>query len=225
MSLAVGVIGTGVMGAEHARILRERTSGAHLAAVCDADPARAVAAARGARTFSDPHALIASDDVQALVIASPDATHAEYTLAAIEARKAVLCEKPIAVTAADGLRIVEAEVALAGHLQDAEHDGRRPNPWTAAPSIVGMSLAIKGPETMTSTASLALTKDRGAIDPFERRMRRQACQKSDKDHAGEIATGDRLHCIRSESPAAELLCDRQLPSREPPHDRASSMRS
>ena len=116
MSLAVGVIGAGVMGAEHARILRERTSGAHLAAVCDADPARAAAVARGARTFSDPHALIVSDDVQALVIASPDATHAEYTLAAIEARKAVLCEKPIAATAADGLRIVEAEVALGRRL-------------------------------------------------------------------------------------------------------------
>jgi myo-inositol 2-dehydrogenase/D-chiro-inositol 1-dehydrogenase len=116
MSLAVGVIGAGVMGAEHARILRERTSGAHLAAVCDADPARAAAVARGARTFSDPHALIASDDVQALIIASPDATHAEYTLAAIEAGKAVLCEKPIAAAAADGLRIVEAEVALGRRL-------------------------------------------------------------------------------------------------------------
>ena len=70
MSLAVGVIGTGVMGAEHARILREQTSGAHLAAVCDTDPSRAAAAARGARAFSDPHTLIASDDVQAVVVAS-----------------------------------------------------------------------------------------------------------------------------------------------------------
>jgi hypothetical protein len=33
----------------------------------------------------------------------------------------------------------------------------RPSPSTAAPNIVGMSLAIKGPETMTSTASLPLT--------------------------------------------------------------------
>jgi hypothetical protein len=43
----------------------------------------------------------------------------------------------------------------------------RPNPLTAAPSIAGMSLAIKGPETMTSTASSPLTKDQGAIDPFD----------------------------------------------------------
>ena len=38
MRLTVSVIGTGVMGAKHARILREQTSGAHLAAVCDTDP-------------------------------------------------------------------------------------------------------------------------------------------------------------------------------------------
>ena len=61
MSLAVGVIGTGVMGAEHARLLREVTSGAHLAAVCDADEARAKAAAKGAAVFTDAHALINSN--------------------------------------------------------------------------------------------------------------------------------------------------------------------
>lgn len=116
MSLAVGVIGTGVMGAEHARLLREGTSGAHLAAVCDADEGRATAAAKGAATFTDARALIASDKVQAVVIASPDATHAGYALACIAAGKPVLCEKPIAATAAEGLRIVEAEAALGRRL-------------------------------------------------------------------------------------------------------------
>jgi hypothetical protein len=38
----------------------------------------------------------------------------------------------------------------------------------AASSIVGTSLAMKGPETMTSIASLPSTRDQGAIDPFER---------------------------------------------------------
>jgi myo-inositol 2-dehydrogenase / D-chiro-inositol 1-dehydrogenase len=49
MSLAVGVIGTGVMETDHARILREQTNAAHLVAVCDTDPSRAAAAARGHR--------------------------------------------------------------------------------------------------------------------------------------------------------------------------------
>lgn len=59
MSLAVGVIGAGVMGAEHARLLREATSDAHLADVCDADAGRAKAAAHGAAVFTDAKALIA----------------------------------------------------------------------------------------------------------------------------------------------------------------------
>ena len=116
MSLAVGVIGTGVMGAEHARLLREVTSGAHLAAVCDADEGRATVAAQGAAVFTDAFALIASDKVQAVVIASPDATHAQYALACLAAGKPMLCEKPIAATAAEGLAIVQAEVALGRQL-------------------------------------------------------------------------------------------------------------
>jgi myo-inositol 2-dehydrogenase/D-chiro-inositol 1-dehydrogenase len=116
MSLGVGVIGAGVMGAEHARILREQTSAAHLAAVCDADAARAEAAARGAAVLSDPMALIAAPEVGAVVIASPDATHADYALACLAAGKPVLCEKPVAATAAEGLKIVEAEVALGRRL-------------------------------------------------------------------------------------------------------------
>ena len=111
MSLAVGVIGTGVMGAEHARLLREMTSGAHLAAVCDADEGRARSAAQGGAVFTDADALINSDQVEAVVIASPDATHAGYALACIAAGKPVLCEKPIAATAAEGLEIVQAEAA------------------------------------------------------------------------------------------------------------------
>lgn len=116
MSLAVGVIGTGVMGAEHARLLREETAGVHLAAVCDADEGRAKVAAKGASVFTDAHALIASDKVQAVVIASPDATHAGYALACLKAGKQVLCEKPIAATAAEGLAIVQAEAALGRRL-------------------------------------------------------------------------------------------------------------
>lgn len=116
MNLAVGVIGTGVMGAEHARLLRKATNGAHLAAVCDADEGRANAAAQGAAVFTDAHALIASDKVDAVVIASPDATHAGYALACLAAGKPVLCEKPIAATAAEGLAIVQAETALGRRL-------------------------------------------------------------------------------------------------------------
>jgi myo-inositol 2-dehydrogenase / D-chiro-inositol 1-dehydrogenase len=112
VSVGVGVIGSGVMGSEHARLLRRETPGAHLAGVFDSDAARAEAAAAGSAVFSDPRSLIASDRIEAVIIASPDATHAELTLACLEAGKPVLCEKPLAASAAEALHVVQAEVAL-----------------------------------------------------------------------------------------------------------------
>lgn len=112
MGVGVGVIGTGVMGSEHARLLSRGTPGAQLAGVFDADAGRAERAAAGAAVFPDPRSLIASDRVEAVIIASPDATHAELAMACLEAGKPVLCEKPLASTTADALRVVQAEVAL-----------------------------------------------------------------------------------------------------------------
>ena len=116
MTLAVGVIGTGVMGAEHARLLREEVRGGRLAAVCDVDAARAADAAKGATVFTDPVALIASPEIDAVVIASPDATHAALARACLNAGKPVLCEKPIAATATEALGLALAEAALGRRL-------------------------------------------------------------------------------------------------------------
>jgi myo-inositol 2-dehydrogenase/D-chiro-inositol 1-dehydrogenase len=116
MSLSVGVVGAGVMGAYHARLLRESTGGAHLGALCDADPDRAAEAAQGARTFTDALALIDEPEVEAVVVASPDATHASLALACLRAGKPVLLEKPLAPTAEEGWRVVGAEAALGRRL-------------------------------------------------------------------------------------------------------------
>lgn len=116
MTLSVGVIGLGVMGAEHLRLLREETAGVQVVAICDADADRAGRLAQGASVFTDPTALIASDTVEAVVIASPDATHADLAMACLAARKPALCEKPLATSAADALRVVDAEVAIGRRL-------------------------------------------------------------------------------------------------------------
>ena len=115
-SIGVGVIGTGVMGRKHARLIRCETPGAHLVGVFDADADRARAVAEGATVFADTLSLIASDRIQAVIIASPDTTHADLTLACLKAGKAILCEKPLAPLAADALRVVEAEVGLGQRL-------------------------------------------------------------------------------------------------------------
>ncbi len=112
--LRVGVIGAGAMGADHVRTLAAAIPQARVVAVYDLDTARAadVAAAVGASVPSTATALVASEDVDAVIIASPDFTHADLAVACVEAGKPTLCEKPLAVTAADSLRVVEAEVAL-----------------------------------------------------------------------------------------------------------------
>jgi len=109
-SIGIGVIGAGVMGAEHARIIAGEVSGAHLVAVADADLSRAETAASGVKAMTDVEALIADPDVEAVLIASPDETHHRLVLAAIAAGKPVLCEKPLATSTAECLEIVEAEI-------------------------------------------------------------------------------------------------------------------
>lgn len=111
MGLRVGVIGAGVMGSDHARIIRSEVAGAELVAVADADLSRAEAAAQGARVMDDAAALIASPDVDAVIVASPDGTHHALTMAAIAAGKPVLCEKPLATSGQECLEIVAAERA------------------------------------------------------------------------------------------------------------------
>lgn len=112
--LRVGVIGVGIMGADHADRLVHRTAGARLVAVSDADTARAdTLAARydGVRAVTDPLALVADDEVDAVLIASPGFVHEEQVLACLAAGKRVLCEKPLTMDAASSLRVVEAEAA------------------------------------------------------------------------------------------------------------------
>lgn len=116
MTVAVGVIGLGVMGAEHLRLLQQEAAGATVAAVCDADPGRAAALARGARLHADPAALVDDPAVQAVIVASPDATHAPLVLHCLRRGKPVLCEKPLAPTPAEARAVVEAEVALGRRL-------------------------------------------------------------------------------------------------------------
>ncbi len=114
MSIRIAIIGAGLMGADHARIVAEDLPGATLQVVCDAsaERARAVAEAHGAGDVAaDPVAAIRRPDVDAVLIASPDETHAPLSLAAIEAGKPLLCEKPLSQSARECLDVVGAEVA------------------------------------------------------------------------------------------------------------------
>jgi len=101
------------MGSFHARTLAA-IAGAQVAVIADpfGDTAAALAAELGAQTTRDPESVATDSSLDAVVIASPDETHASLTRAAMAAGLRVLCEKPLATTVADAQAVVDAEVAL-----------------------------------------------------------------------------------------------------------------
>jgi myo-inositol 2-dehydrogenase/D-chiro-inositol 1-dehydrogenase len=109
--LRIGIVGVGAMGADHAERVAHQTAGARLVAVSDPDVARAETLAErlSARVIGDPIDLIAADDVDAVILASPGFAHAEQLFACLEHGKPVLCEKPLTMDAASALQVVEAE--------------------------------------------------------------------------------------------------------------------
>jgi myo-inositol 2-dehydrogenase/D-chiro-inositol 1-dehydrogenase len=68
-----------------------------------------VATIAGRSAYDDPAALIRAAD--AVIIASPDDTHERYAQVCLDAGRRVLCEKPLAVTAAGALRLARADTA------------------------------------------------------------------------------------------------------------------
>src|SRR5437867_5101190 len=80
-------------------------------ALCDNDAATLQRASQqtGIKTVSTNYAeIVTRDDVQAVIIATPNVTHAPIALAAISAGKHVLCEKPIAMTYTEALQMYRA---------------------------------------------------------------------------------------------------------------------
>jgi predicted dehydrogenase len=99
-SLRVGIIGAGFMASVHATAAR--TAGARVVAVAGrtAESGEAAAVRLGAERASRNAAeLIGSDDVDVVHICTPNDRHAEYAALALEAGKAVVCEKPLSTDA------------------------------------------------------------------------------------------------------------------------------
>lgn len=99
------------MGGRHLENLAAEIEGAHPAAVMDAnvEHGETVAGQIGVTFYDDPSELIRSREVDAVIVASPDETHAALTLECIAAGKPVLCEKPLAVDLEDAVAVLRAE--------------------------------------------------------------------------------------------------------------------
>jgi predicted dehydrogenase len=107
-----GIIGAGVIGTIHARLIASiACEQAELVAVADTNQAAAskLAHAYGCLALPTADDLVARDDVDAVSVCLPSGLHADAAVAALEAGKHVIVEKPIDITLSAADRIIAAE--------------------------------------------------------------------------------------------------------------------
>lgn len=108
--LRCGVIGTGAFGIDHLNSLLHCPR-ATAVAIAESNPERAKEAAdrfKIARSYADYHDLLDQPDIDAVTIATPNHLHARIAIDALQARKHVLMEKPMALNAKEAAKVVEA---------------------------------------------------------------------------------------------------------------------
>ena len=110
MTVEVAVVGLGYWGPNLARAVSQ-VKGGHLHTLCDARSDQLERVGRqhpGARQTGDFDALLADPQIDAVVIATPAATHHALALRALQAGKHVLVEKPLALTSAQCEELIAA---------------------------------------------------------------------------------------------------------------------
>ncbi|MFS0725913.1 Gfo/Idh/MocA family protein [Paenibacillus sp. 1P07SE] len=111
--LKVALIGCGgIANGKHLPAL-SRNQNVVLVAFCDIVEDRAVQAAEkygvpGAKTYTDYRELLKDQEIDVVHVLTPNDSHAEISIAAMEADKHVMCEKPMAKTAAEAREMVAA---------------------------------------------------------------------------------------------------------------------
>ncbi len=101
------IIGAGAI-AQLRKAAIDRLEGASLAGVLDMLPERATALAAGAQTYAAFDAVLADDRVETVILCTPPDSHADMAIAAVEAGKHVIVEKPMAPTTEDCKRMIAA---------------------------------------------------------------------------------------------------------------------
>lgn len=124
--IGIGLIGTGFARSAQAPAF-QTCEGAELTAVCSGNIANA---RKVAEEFDTPHVcetwqqLIALDEVTLVVIAAPPHLHHPATLAALEAGKHVICEKPMAMNLQEAREMIEYAAARPAQLSIIDHELR-----------------------------------------------------------------------------------------------------
>jgi predicted dehydrogenase len=103
-----GLIGAGAIAQTHSTVLQQ-SDRCRLVAVADvrADVAAAIAGVHHCRHFNSADALLDESNVEAVIVATPPATHADICIQALERGCHVLCEKPLAIDSATTRTILD----------------------------------------------------------------------------------------------------------------------
>ena len=110
--LRIGIIGCGgIANGKHLPALKE-INRADIVTFCDLIEEKAIKAAKeygveSATVYTDYTELLAKETVDVIYVLTPNRSHAPITIAALEAGNHVMCEKPMAKTAADARKMVE----------------------------------------------------------------------------------------------------------------------
>jgi inositol 2-dehydrogenase len=118
--LGIGVLGVGEMGRRHAENIRRLVPGARLVAVADVAVTRAKEVAAELEiehSFGSFEDMLAHQDIDCVVIATPDKFHAQAIRTAAAAQKHILSEKPLALSLADARAALDAVAQAGVHLQ------------------------------------------------------------------------------------------------------------
>ena len=144
-SLNIGLVGYGFMGRTHSNgykrvndFFPELQHRPVLKAVCGRSPEKVQAFADQWQYESietDWRALIARDDIDAVDICTPNNSHAEIAIAAAEAGKMILCEKPLALNPEEGEKMIAA-VEKAGVANTVWYNYRRAPAVTMAKQLI-----------------------------------------------------------------------------------------
>lgn len=198
--LRIGLVGTGLMGRTHANgynrihnFFPDLEYEPELVAVCSRNEEKVKAFAdqwNFASYETDWRKLIARDDIDAVDVCTPNDSHAEISIAAAEAGKMVLCEKPLARTIAEGQKMVDA-AEKAGVQTTVWYNYRRIPAVTLAKNIIdsgklGKIFHYRGNFLQDWTINADLPQGGEGL------------WRMDSNAAGSGVTGDLLaHCIDS----------------------------
>ncbi len=136
--LNVAIIGAGNVGKIRSEVIRG-SSGSQVGVVADVDEGRAqlLAASMGASASADWRSAVESPQIDVVVVCTPTKYHTEIVKSALQAGKDVLCEKPLARSAAEALEVIALAKASEKVLRPASiivtwiMSARRKNCWKA----------------------------------------------------------------------------------------------